>query len=363
VTTLRVLNDIHVGVSRKSGTTPASASALSEFIITRFDELVAETDSDLLILGDLFDTFTVPTSDIWRVFGILMMWLKATGKRLILVAGNHDYQPRGMQMSSFQLLASLLAAMSDKVQVVNVGEGLTCVAENVYAIPHMPNQDLFDMELVKAAELTNVTILLHANFDNKFAERSDHSLNVTREQAKGFVDHGCLVMFAHEHQHRSYFNDKVVCLGNQIPSSVADCLGGHSAGQQDGVKYLHDLHGLFDFDGIQITRLATWGNAGDFKQVDWRELNGADAKFVRVTGTATSAEAAELVNAIAKFRQKSDAFVVTNAVLVDGIAEMNELPQSFENATKFDVIGFLLEQLEPKEQEVIKEQMSYVTQN
>jgi len=92
---------------------------------------------------------------------------------------------------------------------------------------------------------------------------------------------------------------------------------------------------------------------GSYAELDWRNLD-QDAQFIRIVGDATNAEAAQVIDAIHKFRQRSQAFVVTNAVKIDGIAEMGDLPETFEAAKKFDVMEFVYKQLDGAESEVIK---------
>ena len=71
-------------------------------------------------------------------------------------------------------------------------------------------------------------------------------------------------------------------------------------------------------------------------------------------GDAVNAQAADVMDAIHKFRQKSAAFVITNAVKIEGIADIESLPETFEAATKFDVMQFVYEQLDEEETKVIK---------
>lgn len=91
-----------------------------------------------------------------------------------------------------------------------------------------------------------------------------------------------------------------------------------------------------------------------FAEVDWRELDGVNADFIRVVGDAANAEAADVIDALHRFRQKSDAFVITNAVKIDGIADIGDLPETFEVAKKFDVMEFIYSKLDDREAEVVK---------
>ena len=56
--------------------------------------------------------------------------------------------------------------------------------------------------------------------------------------------------------------------------------------------------------------------------------------------------------------EKSQAFVVTNAVKIEGSAELSELPQSMESAKTFDVLAYLYENLSAEEAAVVRELLS-----
>ena len=346
-----ILNDLHVGASRKAGTTPASQAALSEYIHQNFEALINATDEDHIVInGDLFDGFEVPGTDLIRTFSVLDRWfMKARqAQHLTLIAGNHDYNPRGDKVSSFHLLAHFLKVRRGmSVDVIDHTRGLSRVADRVWAIPHVANQDLFDIELSRAMSERGDFLLLHANYDNNFAAESDHSLNVSREAADLLISAGWTLIFGHEHQPRVYTG--IVIPGNQIPTSVADCLG------CKGKHYL-TLSG-------RETQFKEWLNLEEdkvFTRLDWRSLDTDPGyQFTRVEGTATAEEAAEVVDAVAKFRARSEAYVVTNAVKVEGVVAFDELAEmSLEQITAFNVLDALLEELSEEEGKVVKELLS-----
>lgn len=346
-----ILNDLHVGASRKAGTTPASQAALSEYIHQNFEALINATDEDHIVInGDLFDGFEVPGTDLIRTFNVLDRWFMKSrqAQHLTLIAGNHDWNPRADKVSSFHLLAHFLKVRRGMaVDVIDHTRGLSRVSDRVWAIPHMPNQDLFDIELSRAMSERGDFLLLHANYDNNFAAESDHSLNVSREIAAELVDRGWTLIFGHEHQFR--MASGIVIPGNQVPTSVSDCLG------CEGKNYvtLHD----------KVISRYEWLNLEEdkvFTRVDWRNLDTDPGyQFIRVEGTATAEEAAEVVDAVARFRAKSEAYVVTNAVKVEGVSAFDELAEmSLEQITAFNVLDALLEELSEEEGKVVKELLS-----
>lgn len=346
-----ILNDLHLGVSRSAGTTPATAEALRQSLQVRFEHLIMQhTNLDIVIAGDLFDGFTVDIRDVLRCYNTLAEWLAASQHNLYLVAGNHDHSMKGDRLSSFHFLANILTRQfSHRVNVIDHTTGLAQINDKVWAIPHMPNQDLFDLELQKAEVLRDVILILHANWDNKFAEAADHSLNVPREFADKMEERNVTLLFAHEHAHRKPLGN-VMIMGNQFPSSIADCL--MAQGMKDGKKYAH----VIQRDG-NIECIVTWDRIFGYTELEWPMLDQYEGQheFVRVVGEATAEQASAVVDAIARFRTRNtDAFVVGNGVKVEGVAEMNDLPEMFDAAKRFDVLSYLLEQLEPKEQEVVK---------
>ena len=351
-----ILNDLHIGASRKAGTTPASQAALSEYIHQNFEALINATDEDHIVInGDLFDGFEVPGTDLIRTFNVLDRWfMKARqAQHLTLIAGNHDYNPRGDKVSSFHLLAHFLKVRRGMaVDVIDHTRGFSRVADRVWAIPHVANQDLFDIELHKALDAAGDGdfLLLHANYNNNFAVEADHSLNVSKEAADLLISAGWTLILGHEHQYR--VTPGIVISGNQIPTSVADCLG-------CGGKYYLTLSGK----ELQLKEWLNLEEDGVFTRIDWHDIQELDAdpdyQFIRVEGTATAEEAAEVVDAVARFRAKSEAYVVTNAVKVEGVAAFDELAEmSLEQITAFNVLDALLEELSEEEGKVVKELLS-----
>ncbi len=346
-----IMNDLHLGVARVTGTTPTSASALKEYLQDEFKVTIHEhLDKDLVILGDLLDGFTIEGRELVEVYFTFASWLLASGRTLHLIPGNHDYSAKGDKLSSFHFLGQILSAQFGNRVVVYEPEFST-ISEGLYTVPHCLNQDLFELELAKALEAESGDLLLHCNVMNPFADKADHSLNLTESWAERLTAKHRLIV-AHEHQRRKVpMGFGIHILGNQFPSSVADCLD--IAGQR-GMKFAHTL------DEQQILDIVpTWSANEDigFRQVDWQELGSvSDRGFIRVTGHATAEQAAEVITAIAKFRSKSQAFVVTNAVVVEGVNNMGALTESsLEAIQSFNVLGALMELLEPAERKVIEE--------
>lgn len=327
---LTVLNDWHIGAIRSGGTTPATAYQLRQDLLQQFEDLLSTIDTPLLINGDLFDGPSIPTGDFFRAYQILSDWLARTRRQLMLSNGNHDLSKNSTVLSSFQLLAKLLIDVhGDLVTHIETG---TDIGGSCYVIPHVANQDLFDLELAKVPLCTY--LFVHCNYDNEFAVESDHSLNLSKAWAEKLpAEH---IVFGHEHQQQEALGGKVIIVGNQAPSSISDCLGNVSKQ-------------LFRVTGEGPEYEVTWAAAGDFSEQDWRDLKD-DGRFIRITGHATAAEAAVVAQGIARFRSQAKALVITNAVKIEGTDDAEVLALSHEEVTAFNVEAALMELLEPEEQ-------------
>ncbi len=341
---MKIINDVHLGVNRQGGTTPASREALRSYLFGAFGAEFNDSDSHIVILGDLFDEFEVEGRDWVAAFSIMASWLaQGRHRKLTLVAGNHDWSAKGTKVSSFEMLCTVLKQQfPEHVQVIGIDQWAVVGTElPVIALAHCSNQDTFDARLKEllGKVVSGDRILLHANYDNGFAAQSDHSLNVSREQAKEFKDKGAFLYFAHEHQAREAFSGHVVVFGNQWPTSVSDCLGNDE-------KFLH----VMTDQGVQKVRTWQHGAEAGYEQVPWELLaeypTDGGAGFIRVMGSATANQAGDCISAIAKFRTKSSAFVVTNGVKIEGIAENSDLPEAFEATKAFDVMEFIDQNLD-----------------
>jgi len=345
-----ITSDLHLGAKRSGGTTLTSAEELKGYLQLAFRTLIMQhTDKHLVINGDLLDAFQAEPLDIMNCFNTMGDWLALSQGNLTLIAGNHDCQPRGVKVSSFHLLCHFLTAQhKDRVTVIDWDAGFTEIRPGLYVIPHMQNQDLFNAEIEKAIESgSEGHLLLHCNYCNPFAEQADHSLNLNHEQTVRLTQQFTLVL-GHEHQRRVGFEGLVQLVGNPFPSSIADCLSS-PVGQQDGRKYAVVL-------GSELEFIETWNSKADYTAIDWRDLGPTEAKFIRVGGDATADEAAAVVNAIAKYRQSSLAFIVSNAVRVEGCPTMEGLAETSAEAIKsFDVLQVLLQELTSEEAAFVKE--------
>lgn len=349
---ITVINDLHLGVQRSGGTTPESAAELRKFARESFQNLLLNAHDYVVINGDMFDTYSVPLADLLNAYEDTTEWLnERPNAQLVLIAGNHDLSKNSANIGSLQLLAFLLMdRYKGRVRLIS-GPDWVEESEGIYAISHVVNQEVFDLYLSRVPDNAKY-LLLHCNFDNLFAGMSDHSLNIARATARDLTARGVTIILGHEHQCRTLLNDKVVIVGNQFPTSIADCLSVGDA-QKDGMKY------SLVIDGDDMELVPSWsanGAIGDFQEVDWRDIGNqpVEADFVRVSGKATSAEASEVIKVISKLRQRSGAFVITNAVKIDGVEGQDEIEASVEDIRAVNVIELLLQTLDPDQQAVVR---------
>lgn len=337
-----IINDLHIGVNRTGGTTVQSLQALRDYLRESLAKIINTEDFEVTVNGDLLDGFTVDTVEVIKVYEIFADWLGVGQRRkLNLCRGNHDWNPRSDKLSSFQLLCHFLTAhFGDQVKVFDTG--FEQVYGNVYCIPHMPNQALWDLEIEKAVAFdgTGQYLLLHANFKNGHAEGSDHSLNANDEQIGALMKAGWRVVFAHEHVGGEFRSGRVIIVGCNFPSSVSDCIG-------DPTK------NALIIEGTGHRYVETWKAEDRYVEIDWRETDVPSADFIRVTGDATALESAEAIKCISRMRQTSDAFVLSNAVKIEGMADVGE-SSAVEDIKAFDVLAAIYEQLEPDEITCVK---------
>src|SRR6266571_2250155 len=334
-----VINDLHLGVNRSGGTTPLTHATLLAYTHEKFEQLldIGSPDGHVLINGDLFDGFLVSNAVLLRTYAELAVRL-GDGRigMLYLARGNHDVSKDSTKLSSFDLLAALLTdSYPNSVIVIN---DPTMIAwgggAEGWVVPHAPNQDIFDLWVSIVKDDPTPFVFLHCNYDNGFAAESDHSLNITKEQCAALEAAGVSkIILAHEHQQGTRPNG-VVIVGNQFPTSVSDCLGN---------TYKRALQ----IDGGQISEVVTWEDKGSYFECEWSKLDQIpeDAQFVRVKGEASDEQAAAVLEAVSQLRKKHSAFVVTNAVVVNGRALDVSAIEAVEQVQQFDVTEFLFDNL------------------
>lgn len=352
-----VLNDLHLGVQRTGGTTLASATSLREYGHAKHLGLLNLAPKHgcnrIVVNGDLADAYDIPLMQALEIYSVADAFLSQNPDiELVWGLGNHDLSKDSAKLGTVAFVGALLGMKHDNFTLVK--DASIVDGTEMYIIPHVANQDLFNVELSQIP-VNMQWILVHANLDNAFACDADHSLNLPRDQAKALTQFGAKLVFGHEHQGREILGAKVIVVGNQFPTSVSDCLK-VGDGQKDGTKRCMVIdHGTNTHEFIP-----TWtpdDAEGWYAEVDWRDLATIEEEgrgFVRVGGEATAAEAAGVVKAISEFRQRSNSFVVTNAVKIEKVEGLDDLSESIEDIRSVNVIELLLEHLDADQAVAIK---------
>ena len=343
-----VINDTHLGVNRSGGTTPLTYATLLEYTHEQFDRLLdlGSPDGCVLINGDLFDGFLVSNSVLLRTFKAISDRIDSgLIDKLYLARGNHDIARDTAKLSSFDLLGALLTeAFPQAVVVINEPTRISWGGDaQGWVVPHAPNQDIYQLWIDEVKAQPAPFVFVHANWNNGFAAESDHSLNLSQEQCAALEAAGVSkIVFAHEHQQGTRPNG-VVIVGNQYPTSVSDCLGN---------TYKRALQ----IDGGQISEVVTWQDKGSYFEVDWTRLDliPEDAQFVRIKGEADDEQSASVTEAVSALRKKHSAFVITNAVTVDGRALDVSALEAVEQVQRFDVIKFLFDNLKKEQADYLR---------
>lgn len=335
--TLHVFNDIHIGAARSAGTTPATQLELRATLIQQFAGLLdlVEDGEDVMILGDLFDSHTIPVLDVLSTYRILVAFLENNpSSTLFLVAGNHDLSKTSTTLSSFQLLVSLLEDFRP-MRVFGVLQPMQCAHGMI--VPHAANQDLLDYNLTQLPQAG--IVFLHCNYNNNFAAVSDQSLNLSKD----FVDAHPNHTFILGHEHQTKREGRVWIPGNQICSSISDCL--HTKAKQ----YVKVVNG--------VPELVTLFYISDvYTEMDWTALSDCPHKFVKVTGTASASQASEVLAAINSYRRANEtALVIGNYVAIDGDESIGDVfAESLASVKAFDVMTALKEALTEPEFAVVE---------
>ena len=349
-----IFNDTHIGVRRTGGTTAASSAALRAEVQAQFRYQLSlpSNGDDVIINGDLTDQFSLDLNDTVELLQTLQNFLADNpASRLALCTGNHDRSKRSDEMGTVEFLGRLLEGSPNVLLVQEPAD----LGDGVYVIPHLVNQVLFDQALLAVPQDTKF-LLLHCNAMSSFAEHSDHSLNLSREQALELTRRGVTIILGHEHHPRDLMGGKLVIAGNQFPTSIADCVTpeGRFSTRKDCLV----------IDGGEVKRVPTWTSADTcgFHPIDVHGLmaDGCAAYsdllgFVRVTGEVEAEQAADALRAISRLRQTCNAFVVGNSIKVrHGGEEIEGILDGVEDVRKVDVVSMLMEALTEEQREAVK---------
>lgn len=337
-----ILNDTHVGVQRSGGTTPASAIALRSWLLDSHLAFIMEpefNDYDLIYNGDVFDQFNVPLTDALALVMQWVQWLDThPDGRIFVGQGNHDIAKDSSKVSMFEFAGKMMQALSNRFFLITQPTSIDD-QQRIYMIPHCPTQEMFEKALNSIPELTQF-VLVHANYDNPFAEQADHSLSISVDQAVKIIKTGATLIFGHEHDNRPV-GPNILIPGNQFPTSIAD------------VSAVKSKLFVTITDG-QASKHKYVDTAELYAEMEWDKLDpNAPQKFIKVVGEASAEQAAEVIAAVSEMRSAWNGFVLSNAVKVEGQAAVDEVVSDLEEIKAIDVVGFLLDHLNAEQAAVV----------
>ena len=234
-------------------------------------------------MGDLFDSYltSVPT----LMDGAVML---ADATSTYLMAGNHDKSKNRNDMSSFQYLEQL--STNSQVKFVYNEPVIFTVPLNdnrmveVYMIPHQLTQELFDAQILKAAESKpqgRIRILvLHCNQGDFPGKQSENYLTTAQLSMLAKFDK---IVSGHEHGAKRIYN-------MEYPGSVVPCSFG-----EFNERYLL----YFDTSTCEFGR-QEFDTLPGFPSFHYRKMTAQEfladdvadvlAEFIEVTGDVTPSE-------------------------------------------------------------------------
>jgi DNA repair exonuclease SbcCD nuclease subunit len=308
---VRFSSDYHLGVNRVAHTTPQSRKNLKDEVFKQAMRIL-DNESKNIILGDVFDKFSNNEE-------VIRQGAEVGRQCDFMMTGNHDMSNRETARGSFELLHSLGGFNTVTERLVTYPmEGTTVVLE-----PHCLTQEEFVLRLNKYIELWGLTLnstgflLLHCNYDSKFPQK-DSTLVLERDMAEKLLEVFNYILIGHEHNARTDFDGRVVCVGNIFPTSFGDISD----------KY------VWEWNGVELRKVLVWSKQLQFKEISWEvllsnlsgfieenalyELSGT--QFIRITGTAPATKMPEISKVINKLWE-----LVPSALMIGNFVQAEEL--------------------------------------
>lgn len=333
--------DPHMGLNRARNTTPSSMVKLRNCIRSQVENVLQNADEYFMVcLGDWFDNY----SNSETVLKESVPLLKQVD---LVISGNHDQVNVKERVGSLELLSSFMDEFDCPYN--DVGEnlfypyGLDAAGALLCVIPHCSTQELFDKALDAAAEHMRTGyinddrtwfLLLHCNYDNRFAEKDQNSLNLTKQQAARLLETFDYVMLGHEHQPREDFDGRLIVLGNTHPTGFADVSDKRTAVFMDGKLEFRQL----------------WNAQDNYLEVDYREI--ADSyphQFIRITGTAKASLLPEITKAAKAVQNNSPNLLALKLdVVYEDMPRVASKVEHGERKTLLEVVRAALENEAPE---------------
>jgi len=322
-----LISDLHMGLSRTAGVTDSSLRQYEEDKLTFLSQFLSENeDKEIIIAGDLFDKNLVSLSTLLSVLRVI----SNHPEHIWILAGNHDLSKNTMTMSSFDFLGQVVNLLPVSTGISLVTKPVLIKRHSLVMIPHLSNQEIFDKALSDYSN-EDYTLITHCNYDNFFSLDKDHSLNLTLEQAQGFKQ----VISGHEHSIRDV--GYVHMIGSFVPCKVKE------AASPKRTHLFNTVTGK-----LEVMQSLNQDKIGAYSEIHYDDLQNpaaaiaTAARFIRITGSVTAAEAPLVLAQIADFRKKSSAYMIQNATVVEAIGLESFEETSFESVDTWAALGSIL---------------------
>jgi DNA repair exonuclease SbcCD nuclease subunit len=303
MTTFTLFTDPHLGTRRAAHTTRESSKRLTLALFKQAWDVIEGAEKSIC-LGDLFD----------RAFNdesILVQGYEIASNCMWTLAGNHDETNRADTVTSLRALREMGCSI---ISSPSLSEPYFDNFEPLYFVPHHASQELFEQAMREAAEHAAreragraSVLMLHCNYDQPFATEDD-TLNLSPAVANLMLESFDYIFIGHEHKPSTYFDGRVVILGNTHATSFADISD----------KFSYQLE-ITD-DSIDLTKTRIWSKDERFASVmfgqELPDLSGV--QFIDVIGAADEAVAvADFMQMV--WENAPDALAVRNSVSVAGV--------------------------------------------
>lgn len=273
MTIVNLFSDVHLGISRKANTTQESSERWNEKIFRQAESLLVRKYN--LIAGDLFDKTFNHEKYILQGFKL--------AERSIVLSGNHDETNREDTVSSLKALSRMLPTIIRNEDVTVVGYHETHKGR-IVMVPHCATQELFikclEMALREAEEGSHLVVHCNRGIIMEGVQ-ADSTLYIDEEMEARLTEKFATVFYGHEH--KPFFSEKVVVLGNVFPTSFSDISD----------KYRCELN----LDTGEKKWIKTFDASKHYLKLDLKDLDSVNKEtfFVEVTGEYPSREVNEAI--------------------------------------------------------------------
>lgn len=274
-----IFSDPHLGTSRQAHTTRDSASRLQYDLFLQAMAVARNHNGRRLMLGDLFDK-------AFNSEQVLVQGYQVANECNLVISGNHDETNRESATTTLRALEAMGAPVIASPDLSD--PHFEAYSDNYWVVPHHASQELFEQALRQAVahaagqdEERHKYLLLHCNYNVPF-DTEDSTLNLTPEMAEHLLDVFSRIFIGHEHNPKTFHDDRLVLVGNTHPTSFSDISD----------KFAWYLDPASD----ELERKIIWDKAEKYAEIQFGEAipNLDGVQFVDVIGSEPVEDAVEV---------------------------------------------------------------------